>query len=107
MITGVPENNWELNWPAGTCVDIIPMDDDKYVARVYGFNDAFRGDLNNDSTHFLGKPFLQWLTARNLSLNDIEHTHDLQAAGLFLAYDTLASLVKVLRWLVSEPTLTE
>ena len=25
IITGVPENDWEMKLPAGVCVDVVPM----------------------------------------------------------------------------------
>jgi galactokinase/mevalonate kinase-like predicted kinase len=38
VITGVPANNWTINLPAETCLDIIPIGgNDEYCVRVYGF----------------------------------------------------------------------
>ena len=71
IVTGVPVNDWELNVPAGCCVDVVPMDEGAYVARPYGFEDAFKGALENDGTLYLGKPMKEWLCARGnyLQLN--------------------------------------
>lgn len=45
IITGVPQNNWKVNLPEGTCVDVVPIGDSEYALRVYGFNDRFDGEL--------------------------------------------------------------
>lgn len=45
VITGVPENDWEINLLPGQCVDIVPIGEKGYAARPYGFNDKFAGKL--------------------------------------------------------------
>ena len=42
IITGVPRNEWALNLKPGDCIDIIPIGEDKYVARPYDFHDSFK-----------------------------------------------------------------
>ncbi len=44
IITGVPKNNWNITLKDEDCVDIIPIGEDAYCARVYGFYDKFGGD---------------------------------------------------------------
>ena len=44
IITGVPENNWNITLAPGQCVDIVPMGETQYVVRPYGFNDRFAGE---------------------------------------------------------------
>ncbi len=66
IISGVPDNNWELNVPDGVCIDLVPVESHK-VIRTYGFADLFRGALNDSRTLYLGRPFSKWLEARNLS----------------------------------------
>ena len=43
IITGVPENDWEINLHEGDCIDIIPIGKDEYCARVYKMYDKFAG----------------------------------------------------------------
>ena len=105
IVTGVPSNDWKLQVPAGVCIDAVPMGDDAFAARPYGFHDAFRGDLADASTHYLGRPFTEWLDERGLSLTDVEPTHDLQAARLFPVTSSVEELGLVMRWMVSEPAL--
>lgn len=44
IITGVPENNWNITLLPGQCIDIVPMGETQYVVRPYGFNDRFAGE---------------------------------------------------------------
>ena len=107
IVTGVPTNDWTLDVPAGVCIDVVPMDETAYVARPYGFHDAFKGDLSDASTLYQGKPFAEWLSERGLSLQDVAPTHDLQAARIFPATDSLDELGLMMRWMISEPSLKE
>lgn len=42
IITGVPRNDWALSLKPGDCIDIIPIGEDKFVARPYDFHDSFK-----------------------------------------------------------------
>ena len=55
VITGVPVNDWELHVPSGVCIDVVPVGDEGWVARPYGFNDTFKGNTANESTLFMGR----------------------------------------------------
>ena len=107
IVTGVPVNDWEIDVPAGVCVDVVPMGESDYVARPYGFNDAFRGDLADERTLYQGKPFSTWMKEHGLSLDQIERTHDLQAARIFPVCGSVDDLGLVMRWMISEPSLAE
>jgi hypothetical protein len=43
IITGVPENNWDIILKAGQCVDIVPVGSQSYVVRPYNIDDKFAG----------------------------------------------------------------
>lgn len=43
IITGVPENNWDITLKAGQCVDIVPVGCQSYVVRPYNIDDKFAG----------------------------------------------------------------
>lgn len=47
IITGVPANDWTLNLAPEQCIDVVPFGEDQYVARPYGFNDTFKGELQS------------------------------------------------------------
>ena len=105
IVTGVPTNDWTLNVPAGVCVDVVPMGENDYVARPYGFEDAFKGALEYAGTTYLGRPVMEWLSERGLSLDMFERTDDLQAVRIFPVTDSIEELGLMMRWMISEPQL--
>lgn len=105
IVTGVPKNDWKLDVPEGVCVDVVPMGETVYVARPYGYHDAFRGCLEEETTLFLGRPISEWLTLRGLSLEDVEQTDDLQATRIFPVTTSMEELEWMIRWMISEPSL--
>ncbi|MCM1163323.1 MAG: bifunctional fucokinase/fucose-1-phosphate guanylyltransferase [Muribaculaceae bacterium] len=44
IVTGVPENDWEITLSPGQCLDIVPLDSDRWMVRVYDIDDRFAGD---------------------------------------------------------------
>ena len=102
IITGVPENHWNINLPDGVCIDIVPMGDAAFVARPYGLDDVFKGDLRNDSTTYLGNSFTQWMKEREIGLEDIKgRTDDLQAAPVFPVTTSIEELGILIRWMTA------
>lgn len=85
IITGVPENDWQLRIPAGLCLDVVPLRGGGQAVRVYGFRDPFRGKVGEEATRFCGDSLHQWLGARGLGLQElgIADETDIQAAALF------------------------
>lgn len=43
IITGVPENDWNIKLKKGQCVDIVPIGEQDLVIRPYSFYDKFAG----------------------------------------------------------------
>ncbi|ADV43959.1 bifunctional fucokinase/fucose-1-phosphate guanylyltransferase [Bacteroides helcogenes] len=106
IITGVPENDWMLAVPDGVCIDIVPVKNGCWAVRPYGFDDIFKGDIREESTLFLGKPFSVWLKERRLTIEDVTgRKDDLQAAAIFPTVSDKTEMGRVLRWMVSEPGL--
>lgn len=99
IITGVPENDWALLLGEGVCIDVVPMGEKSYVARPYGFEDKFKGDMRDASTLFLGRPAAQWLEERGLKADDIAGSTDLQSAEIFPVTDNIDDLGCVLAWM--------
>ena len=56
IVTGIPQNNWTVCLPEGVCLDMVPIGEKAFAVRPYGFDDAFRGDVTQDTTHFMGRP---------------------------------------------------
>ena len=107
VITGIPQNDWNITLSAGVCVDVVPMGEKDYVARCYGFNDAFKGKLDSDDTLFMGEPVTKWLAERGLAVENIEHNEDLQAARIFPVCSSVSDLGKIFRWMISDSSYEE
>ncbi len=108
IVTGVPHNNWTIHLTKGTCIDVVPIGESNYVARPYGMNDIFKGALDNESTQFISISFIEWLSQRGLSLDDVNgDLNDLQAAKIFPETHSIDELGVVLRWMTSESTLSQ
>lgn len=107
IITGVPCNNWNLEVLEGICIDVVPMGKGGFVARPYGFNDAFKGALSVESTLYQGIPASEWLRMRGLKPEDIRGSHDLQTAAIFPVCHSVEELGTVMRWMTAEPELNE
>ena len=100
IITGVPVNDWALSLPAEVCLDVEPIGEAGFVARPYGFNDAFKGALADGAVLFMGRPMGEWLAERGLCAGDIEGAHDLQAARIFPVCEDVDELGKVIAWMI-------
>ncbi len=108
IITGVPDNDWRISLPDGVCVDIVPVGEEKWAVRPYGFDDVFKGALDSRSTLFMGRSFVDWLGERELGLDAVDgRKDDLQAASLFPVVGDKREMEVVLRWMVSEPDCEE
>lgn len=85
VLTGIPDNDWSLSLPPGICLDLVPVGEDRWCARPYGFTDTFRGAWDDPDTRWLGQPVAQWLAQRNLQPGDLGWTPglDLHDCPLF------------------------
>lgn len=108
IITGVPENQWNINLLDGVCIDIIPIGDNDFVARPYGLDDVFKGALDKSTTTYLNIPFTHWMEERGIIWEDIKgRTDDLQSASIFPKVTSVEDLGILVRWMTSEPQLEE
>lgn len=103
IITGVPNNCWDIDIPTGVCIDIVPVGDDEFAVRPYGFNDPFRGALSDDNTLFLGKSVKDWFTEREIYCDSIKGVEDIQSAHIFPVVKSVDNIEKVLKWMINEP----
>lgn len=65
ILTGIPENHWEVDLPARLCLDLVPLGVDSYCIRSYGFEDPFRGSLE-EGEFWMSRPLSQWLADRKI-----------------------------------------
>lgn len=101
IITGVPRNDWHPTLTDGICLDMVPIGEHAYALRPYGYDDAFRGDVTDTRTSYLGMPLPQWLSRRGINPSWLEHTDDLQSAHLFPVSENLSLLERLLRWFIT------
>lgn len=101
VITGVPENNWELTVPQGICIDIVPVGEKGYVVRPYGIDGVFRGNVGEPSTHWMGIPILEWMIERQLSDDLFDGGRiDIQDCQLFPYLEDIDEMGAVLQWMI-------
>jgi galactokinase/mevalonate kinase-like predicted kinase len=103
IITGVPENTWQIDLCPDVCMDIVPIGEDDVCIRPYGMNDIFSGDVHAESTNWMGQPVKKWLDDRGITIEEanLGRTKDIQKEPLFpvVGKDMLEeSLVK---WMIS------
>jgi galactokinase/mevalonate kinase-like predicted kinase len=85
VLTGVPENQWDLHLEVGVCLDFVPVGRDVYAVRFYGIDDEFRGPIGDRQTRWLGAPVLDWFARRGIALTEagLVPDTDLQQTQLF------------------------
>lgn len=105
IITGVPDNDWTVKLSNGQCVDIIPIGDNGYAVRPYGYNDKFRGNIAQAATLYIGQPFSAWASERGIDINVIKGNKDLQSAAIFPLVENVNDIEPVLRWMLTNPVL--
>ncbi len=101
ILTGVPENQWDLRLEPGVCLDFVPVGATDFCVRAYGFRDSFNGRLGDAHTTWLGQAALDWFAARGLSLEDcaLAADADIQDCALFPALATTEFDPRFLEWL--------
>lgn len=109
VLTGIPVNDWQIDLPAGACVDLLEIKKtDGFCLRIYGFDDAFRGPVSHAETRWMGRNVITWLQNRNLTLTaaGLAADIDLQAAALFPVVNNTADLPALLQWMVADAPAT-
>ncbi len=101
IITGVPQNDWQISLMDGQCVDIVPVGEDEFVIRPYGYNDKFRGALSDDTLLYIGRPFKEWAAACGIDIETIDGKEDLQSARIFPVCQNIDDAGLLLRWMLA------
>jgi galactokinase/mevalonate kinase-like predicted kinase len=101
VLTGVPENAWDLRLESRICLDFVPVDGDSDCVRFYGIDDEFRGRLSDPGTLWLSQPVQNWFAARNLDSAEagLDPQQDIQLAPLFPVLKTSKLDPRFLEWL--------
>lgn len=69
MITGVPENSWNLDLPENICLDVVHLSKGKFCLRSYGFDDVFRGSVEED-VMWMGLTLDEWFKKHSIDIKD-------------------------------------
>jgi galactokinase/mevalonate kinase-like predicted kinase len=103
VLTGIPDNNWNLDLPPGICIDCVPIGDRDIALRPYGIEDLFRGGIDDPETLWMGKPLIEWFEQRGLSTSDLDSSPcaDIQEAPLFPVVDPNQDLGPLIQWMIS------
>ena len=103
VITGVPVNDWALNVPSGVCIDIVPVGENEFVLRPYGFNDTFSGKLQD--AEWMGANIQEWLEHRLINLEDtgLNPESDIQDVALFPVVSDMSLAGRLLSWMINLP----
>lgn len=105
VLTGIPQNDWQLDLPAGTCLDFVPIGtDDEWAIRFYGYDDPFKGQSGDSQTQFCGQALSTWLAKRSLTLPllGLDPQTDLQNAALFPVLRRGEISSEFIKWLVAD-----
>jgi galactokinase/mevalonate kinase-like predicted kinase len=102
MITGVPENCWNIHLQDNVCLDIVPLGNDKYCIRPYGFNDSFKGEVQHKETFWMNQLFNKWFSDRDLQWSSfLTPDTDLQFAKIFPVVDKKDLTEDFIQWMIS------
>lgn len=103
IITGIPENKWNISLPEGICLDVSPIGKNKYAIRPYGIDDVFKGALFNSETIWMNAPFKVWLEDRRLNLDQctLNGETDIYFAPLFPAVSLDDTVEVLIDWMIS------
>lgn len=111
VLTGIPENEWDLHLEPGVCLDFVPVTDgpDAWCLRCYGMDDRFRGTLEDPGTTWLQAPAVEWFRARQLdpAAAGIDPGTDLQDAALFPVLDRGGWEPRFIEWLFRRQPATD
>ena len=106
VLTGVPENDWNLQLEPGVCLDFVPVGEGDYCVRAYGLRDTFAGTAGGEGARWFGRPVKDWFLARGVALAEagFQAGTDLQQAPLFPVLRGADLEPRLLEWLfAAEP----
>lgn len=101
ILTNIPENNWDLDLPDGTCIDMLPVKGGGRCLRIYGFHDSFRGA--GGKADYLGASLKDWIEKRGLKESDMEYSfgNDIFNLRLFPVATNISDLYLLAGFIIS------
>ena len=102
VLTGIPENDWQVRLVKGDCLDMVPVAGG-WVIRPYGYEDAFRGALDEARTLWMGMAFPDWCDKHGFQVADLgcETKVDIQFAPIFPLVADLKDAESVIAWMLN------
>lgn len=102
VLTGVPDNEWDLALEPGVCLDFVPIGENEWCVRFYHIDDSFAGEIGEVTTKLLGRPAPNWFFGRGISREEagIQNT-DIQEIPLFPVLKTEELEPRFIEWLFS------
>ena len=70
VITGIPDNAWNVELPDGACLSMTPVGENEWCIQVYGIDDNQRGSLGDNSTRWNNRTAIEWFQKRDIALGD-------------------------------------
>lgn len=101
VLTGVPDNQWDLALESGVCLDFVPVQESDFCIRPYGFRDSFSGPAGEVTTLWFGRSIASWFAARGLdpAACGVSPQLDIQLATLFPVVTGKALDPRFIEWL--------
>ncbi|WP_163714552.1 bifunctional fucokinase/fucose-1-phosphate guanylyltransferase [Mangrovibacterium lignilyticum] len=102
ILTGIPENDWQIELPVKTSIDIVPVGEKDLAIRPYGFSDKFSGEVADKSTKWMGISLPEWFFLHDISLQEagILPDTDIQQAALFPLVQDVELMGRLLNWMI-------
>lgn len=108
VITGISCEIPNVRLPLGTCIDMCGLiGSADSVLRIYGFDDTFKGNIEDPLTQFLGMPIIDWFNARGINPAELGFTGDIQNVPLFPLVKSPETMAKLIAWFTINPEDTE
>lgn len=105
VITGISCEIPNVSLPLGTCIDMCGLiGSADSVLRIYGFDDTFKGNIEDPLTLFLGMPMCDWFNARNINPAELGFKGDIQNIPLFPLAKSPEVMSKLIAWFTINPT---
>ncbi len=102
IFTGIPENNWKLDFPPGICLDMVPVGDNRFCIRPYGIDDVFSGKAGDNDTTWLNAPLNKWFGDRGVDMEGlVDSKLDIFDAPLFPVVDPDQSTGELISWMIT------
>lgn len=100
VLTGLLENDWNLELPSGACLDFVPVEGGICI-RFYGFEDAMSGPV--ERALLMGRPAAEWSSLRHIdwAAAGIDPSTDVHGARLYPVVRPGDLEPSFLRWLFS------